>query len=63
MATVDAVAGHRVQPALLQRDAVLNRAKKTVADLAWLHLQPYRKGDKHACLLREHSFWVAYSAC
>lgn len=58
----DAVAGHRVQTALLQRDAVLNRAKKTGASLAWLRLQPYRRKMKHARLLHEHP-WAGRAFC
>lgn len=54
VASPEALAGHRVQPALLQRDLVLIRAKKTGRSGAWLRLQPYRKRVKHARLLHEH---------
>lgn len=50
----DAVSGHRIQPALLQKDIVLDRAVRTGKNLAWLHLQPYRTKVKQARLLRAH---------
>jgi hypothetical protein len=54
VASSEAVAGHRVQPSLLQRDLALDRAKKTGINGAWLRLQPYRKRLKHARLLHDH---------
>jgi glycosyltransferase involved in cell wall biosynthesis len=54
VASSEAVAGHRIQPSLLQRDLALARAKKTGACGAWLRLQPYRKRLKHARMLHEH---------
>jgi glycosyltransferase involved in cell wall biosynthesis len=50
----DAIAGHRVQPQLLQKMVVLDRAKKTGVALAQLRLQPYRNKVKHARLLHRH---------
>jgi glycosyltransferase involved in cell wall biosynthesis len=54
VASRDAIAGHRIQPALLQKDVALSRARKTGACLAWLNLQPYRRKVKQARLLHEH---------
>ena len=54
MSGKDAVAGHRIQPPLLQKEVVLQRAKKTGINAAWLRLQPYRKNMKQARLLHEH---------
>lgn len=53
----EAIAGHRIQPALLQREVVLARAKKTGICGAWLRLQPYRKRIKHARMLHEHPWF------
>src|SRR5579864_4352562 len=39
----DAVAGHRIQPELLQPSVVLDRARREGKSKAWLRLQPYRK--------------------
>ena len=50
----DAMAGHRIQPALLQKDVVTKRAMKTGQCAAWLRLQPYRKHMKQARLLHTH---------
>lgn len=52
----DAMAGHRVQPTLLQKDVVITRARKTGQCAAWLRLQPYRKNMKQARLLNAHPF-------
>lgn len=52
----DAMAGHRVQPVLLQKDVIMERAKKTGLCAAWLRLQPYRKNMKQARLLHAHPF-------
>jgi glycosyltransferase involved in cell wall biosynthesis len=57
-----AIAGHRIQPELLQRDIVLNRAKKTGALYAWLRLQPYRSKVKQARLLHGHP-WLGRLFC
>jgi glycosyltransferase involved in cell wall biosynthesis len=58
----DAVAGHRIQTELLQRDVALNRARKTGSGYAWLRLQPYRKTVKQARLLQEHP-WLGRLFC
>jgi glycosyltransferase involved in cell wall biosynthesis len=50
----DASAGHRIQPALLQKDVALSRAEKTGRCYAWLRLQPYRSRVKQARMLRDH---------
>jgi glycosyltransferase involved in cell wall biosynthesis len=52
----DAMAGHRIQPELLQKDLVTKRARKTGQATAWLRLQPYRKSMKQARLLHDHPF-------
>lgn len=58
----DAMAGHRVQPSLLERDVALKRAKKTGLCGAWLRLQPYRKNMKQARLLHAHP-WLGRLFC
>ncbi len=50
----DAIAGHRIQSQLLEKTAVLDRAKKTGVALAQVRLQPYRNKVKHARLLHRH---------
>jgi len=50
----DAIAGHRVQPALLQREVVLDRARMTGTCMARLRVQPGRKKVKQARLFAEH---------
>ena len=50
----DAVAGHRIQPALLDRQFVLDRARKVGATHAWIRLVPSRTRVKQARLLSEH---------
>ena len=52
----DAIAGHRIQPALLRREVVLERAKTTGACMARLRAQPSRKKVKQARLFAEHPF-------
>jgi len=54
IASSEAVIGHRVQRALLQKDLVLKRAKNTGAGAAFVRLQPYRKTIKQARLLSTH---------
>jgi glycosyltransferase involved in cell wall biosynthesis len=49
----DAVAGHRIQPALLQRNVAADRAKK-LGEKAWVCLQPYRKHVRQARLFHDH---------
>jgi glycosyltransferase involved in cell wall biosynthesis len=49
----DARAGHRIQPSLLEKDIVLERARKTGRCAAWLRLQPYRRHMKQARMLNE----------
>ncbi len=58
----DAVAGHRIQHFLLQRDVALTRAKKTGTEVALLRLHPYRKTVKSARLLSEHP-WLGRMYC
>jgi len=58
----DAIAGHRVQPALLQKEVALDRARKLGLNGAWLRLQPYRKTVKQARLLHAHP-WAARVFC
>jgi glycosyltransferase involved in cell wall biosynthesis len=58
----DAISGHRIQPGLLQRDLVLNRARKTGICGARLRLEPYRKKVKQARLLHEHP-WLGRAFC
>lgn len=50
----DAMAGHRIQPALLERDVVIKRARQTGVCAAWLRLQPYRRNMKQARMLHAH---------
>jgi glycosyltransferase involved in cell wall biosynthesis len=54
IATPDAVAGHRLQPELLDRKVLLNRAKKTGVLSAQVRLEPYRKKVKQARLLHAY---------
>jgi glycosyltransferase involved in cell wall biosynthesis len=58
----DAVAGHRIQRALFQRDAVLVRAKKTGREAASVLLNPYRQTVKQARLLAKHP-WLGRLYC
>ena len=53
MAGPDAVAGHRIQPALLEESVVVNRAKKG-GEKARVRLQPYRKTVRQARLFHAH---------
>ena len=62
MASKDAVAGHRIQPALFDRKAALKRAKKTGAEAAIVSLCPFRKSAKQARLLSEHPGWAVCTA-
>jgi hypothetical protein len=62
MASKDAVAGHRVQPALFDRAAALKRAKNTGAEAALVSLCPYRKTAKQARRLSEHP-WLGRLYC
>jgi len=50
----DAKAGHRVQPALLQKEVVTQRARKTGKCAAWLRVQPYREHMKQARMLHQY---------
>jgi glycosyltransferase involved in cell wall biosynthesis len=54
VASRDAIAAHRVQPALLQKEKALSRAKQTGKCYAWLRLLPYRRQVKQARLLRSY---------
>ncbi len=54
IAAPDAIVGHRVQPFLLDKKVVLDRAKKIGTLNAQLRLDPYRKKVKQARLLRKH---------
>lgn len=58
----DAVAGHRIQPAMLQREVVLERARKTGIEAARLRLHPYRTRVKQARMLSQHP-WLGRSFC
>src|SRR5712692_5514530 len=58
----DAVAGHRIQPTLLQKDVALQRAKRTGVCAAWLRLSPYRRKVKQARLLHKHP-WLGRIFC
>ena len=62
VASSEAVAGHRIQPMLLQRNMALERAKKTGICGAWLRLEPYRKRLKHARMLHDHP-WLGRLYC
>ena len=50
----DAKAGHRIQPYLLDKEVVLERARKTGKSAAWLRLHPYREHMKQARMLNEY---------
>jgi glycosyltransferase involved in cell wall biosynthesis len=54
VAGADAIAGHRIQPELLRREVVLERAKITGACMARLRVQPGRKKVKQARMFAEH---------
>ncbi len=58
----DAVAGHRIQAEMLQREVALNRARKTGACYARLRLHPYRARVKQARLLYTHP-WLGRLFC
>jgi hypothetical protein len=58
----DAVAGHRIQPELLQQDVVLNRARRTGASMASVRLDPYRPKVKQARLMHERP-WLGRAFC
>jgi hypothetical protein len=58
MAAPDANVGHRVQPALFERSAALDRARKTGACSARVRLEPFRKSVKQALMFHEHP-WLA----
>lgn len=58
----DAVAGHRIQTELLQREFALNRARMVGSRHAWLRLQPYRQSVKQARLLHKHP-WLGRLFC
>jgi glycosyltransferase involved in cell wall biosynthesis len=62
VAGYDAVAGHRIQPELLQRKFVLNRARIVGRRHAWLRLRPYRHCVKQARLLHQHP-WLGRLFC
>jgi len=57
VACPQARAGHRVQHALLDRRAALERARKTGRDVAWVRLQPFRTRVKQARMLRDHPWF------
>jgi glycosyltransferase involved in cell wall biosynthesis len=50
----DAITGHRIQPELLEKNAVIKRARKTGQCGAWLRLDPYRRNVRQARLLHTH---------
>jgi glycosyltransferase involved in cell wall biosynthesis len=50
----DARVGHRIQPALLDKNVVAERARRTGKYAAWLRLQPYRNGMKQARMLHQY---------
>ena len=50
----DAIAGHRIQPALLEREVAIDRARRTGSQYACMRIQPYRKNVKQARLLAQH---------
>jgi glycosyltransferase involved in cell wall biosynthesis len=50
----DAVAGHRIQPALIEREVAIERARRTGSQYASVRIQPYRKNVKQARLLAQH---------
>jgi len=52
----DAVAGHRVQPSLLERAVAVQRAKKTGVAHGSARLLPYRKSVKQARLFRAYPY-------
>jgi hypothetical protein len=56
VASKDAVAGHRIQPRLLQPEIALERARKTGRLYAALRLNPYRRTIRHATLLAAHPY-------
>ena len=62
MAGPDAIAGHRIQPALLQREVALGRARKAGICKAQVRLQPYRRTVRQARLFHEHP-WLARLFC
>jgi glycosyltransferase involved in cell wall biosynthesis len=62
MAGPDAIAGHRIQPALLEPGIALGRARKSGICKAQVRLQPYRKTVRQARLFHEHP-WLARLFC
>lgn len=62
MAGPDAVAGHRVQPTLLERSVALDRARNGGRCLAWVRLRPYRQKVRQARLFRRHP-WISRLYC
>jgi glycosyltransferase involved in cell wall biosynthesis len=58
----DAVAGHRIQPTLLQRSVALERARKIGKCKAWFRLQPYRKKMRQARQFHQHP-WLSRLYC
>ncbi len=62
VASPDAITGHRLQPGLLDRNVVLDRARKTGTTLARLRLRPYRAKVKQARLLHAHP-WLGRLFC
>ena len=74
IASSEAVAGHRVQPELLEPDVALDRAR-LAAQIAWLRLRPFRRSvpqaarfNRHpllaraACILNYLRWWLVYGA-
>jgi glycosyltransferase involved in cell wall biosynthesis len=62
IASPEAIAGHRVQPVLLERDVLLTRAKKIGSCNASVRLKPFRKVVVQARMFRQHP-WLARLFC
>jgi glycosyltransferase involved in cell wall biosynthesis len=50
----DAVAGHRIQKHLLEKDVIRERARKVGESNAEVRLRPYRSSVKHARFMKSH---------
>jgi glycosyltransferase involved in cell wall biosynthesis len=54
MSGPDAVAGHRIQKRLLEKDTIRERARKVGESNAEVRLRPYRRSVKHAQFMSTH---------
>ena len=54
MSGADAVAGHRIQERLLEKEVIRDRARRVGESNAEVRLRPFRRSVKHAQYMKSH---------